>query len=200
MNGNRKEEYILCNVLSECYKSFHHPKVWYGICCVLLNSPNKKEPFFLSLTTWENDMKMIPFIWNSTWGTGFKVSLGRRTKIKPLGYGPGCCDFVMCTTFIGVSSDQRKNGAAQVGMHTLTLVNISSRPPVSSLFQLRWQTLFIARLSSVITKIYLSLYPYLHPKLITDPLHFQPLFAWASVIPACINPPTHDRLANQAYL
>lgn len=65
-----------------------------------------------------------------------------------------------------------KNGAAVVSMHTLTLVNISSRPPVSlntSLFQLWWQRLFIAHLSTVITEIYLSLHPYLQPKLINQP-------------------------------
>lgn len=45
----------------------------------------KRTFFFLRLMAWENDMKMTPFIWILAWGTDLKASLGRRTKIKPLG-------------------------------------------------------------------------------------------------------------------
>lgn len=59
----------------------------------------------------------------------------------------GCCSPVISRTFMGVSSDQWKNGAAAVGTHTLTSLDISSSQPVSSntfFSQLWWQKLFIA--------------------------------------------------------
>lgn len=114
---------------------------------------------------WENG-----FMWNSASGADFKASLGRRTKKGDLSATrPRCRNPIICRTFIGVSSDQWKNGAAAVGTHTLTSVDISSSQPLSSntfFSQLWWQMLFIEHFSCLITAICLSLYPYLQSKVI----------------------------------
>lgn len=112
--------------------------------------------------------RTIQFMWNPAHimvgGTDFKTSFGRRIKTNLWAMRLCCCNKVMCRTFMGVSSDQRKNGATAVGTHTLTSVDISSSVQVRSntfFTQFWWQMLFIAGFDSVISELYLSLYPYL---------------------------------------
>ncbi len=122
-------------------------------------------------------------MWNSDWGIDFKASLGRRIKTNPGAMRPCRCNPVMCKTFIGVSSDQWKNGAAAVGTHTLTSLDISSSQPVSlnTFFsKLWWQMLFIAHFGCVITELYLSLYPYLQSRVI-KPAPISRLYQWTNV-------------------
>lgn len=169
----------------------------------IIKFSKQKEPFFFFKVDdlrkrHENDTVYVKFSLRH-W---FKSVSWKENKNKTFRPWDLAAATLSCA-FISVSSDQRKNGAAAVSMHSLTLVYKSFRPPVSpntSLFQLRWQKLFIAHLSGVIKEIYLSLHPYLQPKLINRPPHFQPVSLRASVILACIKAPTHDRLTNQAYL
>lgn len=150
-------------ILCKSYKSCHHPKIWYGIFCVLLNFPNKKNLFFPKVDglrkRHENDTVYMKFSLRH-WFKSVSWKENKNKTFRPwdLAAATLSCAF--------------ENGAAAVSMHNLTLVYISFRPPVSqnaSLFQLRWQKLFIAHLSGVIKEIYLSLHPYLQPKLINRP-------------------------------
>lgn len=111
---------------------------------------------------------------------------------------PCCNSAVMCRTFMGVSSDQWKNGAAAVGTHTLTSVDISSSLPVSSntfFSQLWWQLLFIA--------VLLQSYTF-HCTLIYNLKWLnQPPFPGSVTVNKCYfslwKLPTPDSLTNQAY-
>lgn len=124
--------------------------------CTLLKTSGRMNTFsWLKLLHRSERTKQ--FMWHSArimaGGTDFKTSLWRRIKTNLWAMRLCCCNPVMCWTFMGVSSDQWKNGVAAVGTHTLTSVDISN----TFFTQLWWQMLFIAGFS----ELYLSLYPYL---------------------------------------
>lgn len=168
----RKNKILVCCVFKMNLNAINHSTIqksdteWHILCTI--KTAIKKSTFsWLNLSL--QSERTIQFMWDSARGTDFKASLGRRIKTNLWAMRPCCCNPAMCRTFIGVSSDQWKNGAAAVGTHTLTSVGISSSQPVSwnTFFsQLWWQMLFIAHFSCVITELYLSLHPYLQSKVI----------------------------------
>lgn len=172
MNGNRKGKIlcIMCWVKAVNHFIIHKSDTGSVACYwIFLNNKN----FFSKvdgLRKWyENDtvymkFSLRPWLKSVSW---------KENKNKTFRPRDPAAAALSCARLLLVSAvTNGKNGAAAVSMHTQTIVNISSRPPVSantSLFQLRWQKLFIAHLRDVITEIYLSLHPYLQPKLITQP-------------------------------
>lgn len=109
----------------------------------------------------------------------------------------------MCTTFISVSGDQRKNGAAAVSMHTPDLSQHITQAAC-------WPEHLL--IPAPVTKAIYSTFERRNnrDRTFTAPLsttktdqpgpHFQPVSLGASVILACMKAPAHDQLTHQAYL